>query len=128
MLVRRTHSGGGGTRPLSAYDEQPSHLQQHQVVSPRSPAGGASRSSLPPLSVQPQGPAASAPGSRAGSPPRSFRALRPEVPSRVFTPRPTTSAAPYAKMYTPGPGAYSPTVGLRHRCGVSQSSFQPATA
>ncbi len=120
MSLRRTHSGGGSTRPQSAYDEQSFHLQrqqqqqQQQVVSPRSPAGGASRSSLPPLSVHTHGPAASAPGSRAGSPPRAFRALRPEVPSRAFTPRATTSAAPYAKMYTPGPGAYSPTVGSTH--------------
>ncbi|GIM14772.1 hypothetical protein Vretimale_17580, partial [Volvox reticuliferus] len=31
-------------------------------------------------------------------------------PPRIFIPRPTASAAPYPPIYSPGPGAYSPTV------------------
>ncbi|GIL73424.1 hypothetical protein Vretifemale_3543 [Volvox reticuliferus] len=33
-----------------------------------------------------------------------------KLPPRIFIPRPTASAAPYPPIYSPGPGAYSPTV------------------
>ncbi|KAG2433695.1 hypothetical protein HXX76_008065 [Chlamydomonas incerta] len=91
----------------------PSSTTHADGLGATSPRGGAhGLAHLPPLHLA-HG-AASAPGSRSGSPrSRSFRALRQDVPSKVFSPRPSTSAAPYTKLYTPGPGAYDP-LATRH--------------